>query len=263
MEQWSDRINPIIVKEMRQTVRSGVLLSALLSVAGLIMLALFLQMGTRNLALSPDQPIGRNIFELLVNLLFFFCLIIIPANAAVRLIQERDLSNVDLFYASMLSPGAIVRGKLACGGYQIFLFFMICAPFLFVTNLLRGIDLFSIVIVLIVGWALVMAEVLIAIFVGSMNVRKTVRAIIGGLGLAVTLPILTMIFGLCTSVATREGGWGLLVRIFSGGGFVALLIAGPIIGVLYAISVGLVGGNYGHRGIRIYEADVESNAREV
>ncbi len=244
-ERWSDRINPIVVKELRQTVRSGVLLSSLLAVAGVVMLALFLQLGMRDLAVAPGQPVGRNIFQLLGQLLFLFCLIIIPVNAAARMIQERDRHNVDLIYASLISPGAIVRGKLAVGGYQVFLFFMICAPFLFVTSLLRGIDLLSITAVLLIGFVLIMVELQVAIFVGSLNSARAVRVILGVIGAALTLPLLLLVFDGCMRVIAGQGVKGGFRLVFSKNGFVLLLIAGPIIGALYALSAALVGRHCG------------------
>lgn len=241
LEQWSDRINPIIVRELRQTVRSGLLLTALMSVAAVVMLALLIQLGSVNSAFSVNRPVGRNIFLLLVHLLCFFCLLIIPLNAAARLLSERDLHNIDLLYATLLSPQQIICGKLVSGGIQTGLFFAICAPFLFVTNLLRGIDLLSIMLILLMGFLAVMCALQIAIFVGCLNVRRVVRGIIGVIAGLFIIPILMGLFAGLTSLVATRGIGGFFSAMSSENGVAAVIIGTSVMGVLHAVSISCVG----------------------
>lgn len=245
IEQWSDRINPVLVKELRQTVRSGVLLSSLLSVATLIMLALFVHLGMVNQAESLVQPQGRMIFLWLVNLLFFFCLIIVPMNAGIRLIREIYFHNTELFYASPLSAGQIIRGKLASGSYLVFLFFSICAPFLFVTSLLRGIDILSIVVVLILGFLVIVAELQVALLVCTLNIRRVARGIIGVVVAVFTLPVAMALFGSGTALVVFNGPGELFNFLLSENGLSLLLVVGWILGVAHALSITFAGRIYG------------------
>lgn len=249
IDRWSDRLNPIVVKELRQTVRSGALLTALLASAGVVMACLLVQLAQYGNSVSLDRPIGRELFVLLVQVLFAFCLIIIPLNAAHRLFRERDLHNYDLFFVSPLSAPQIIRGKLMSSGYEAFLFFVICAPFLFLTSLFRGVDVATILVCLMFGFTLVLAATQVAIFVGCLNLHRAVKSVLGIMAMGITVPTcIAIFFGVSTTVA-RRGAMHAAEMIVSGGGVALMLIVGSVIAVLHGLSIAMIanvsgGGGY-------------------
>lgn len=248
-DRWSDRLNPIVVKELRQTVRSGVLLTALLSAAGVVMVCLLFQLAQYGKHVSLDRPIGRELFILLVQVLFAFCLVIIPLNAAHRLFRERDVHNSDLFFVSPLTAPQIIRGKLISSCYEAFLFFVICAPFLFLTSLFRGVDVATILVCLLFGFALVVTATQVAIFVGCLNVHRAVKSVLGVMAMGVIVPVcIAIFFGVSASVARNGAAHGISL-VMSGGGVAVLLIIGSVGCVLHGLSIAMIanvsgGGGY-------------------
>src|SRR5262249_9107992 len=105
-----DWLNPIVVKELRQAVRSRVVVAAL-------MLFLLLQLGlfgvyalTTEASQQHESEVfsaGRQIFRVLQGILLGTCLLV-PAYAGLRLGAERSDTNVDLLFISTLRPRAIV-----------------------------------------------------------------------------------------------------------------------------------------------------------
>ena len=235
IDRWSDRLNPIVVKELRQTVRSGALLTALSSSTGVVMACLLVQLAQYGSNIALDRPIGRELFMLLVQVLFAFCVIVIPLNAAHRLFRERDLHNYDLFFVSPLTAPQIIRGKLISSGYEAFLFFVICAPFLLLTSLFRGVDVTTILVCLLFGFVLVIAATQVAIFVGCLNLHRAVKSILGIMALGVTVPACLAIFYGVSTTVSRNGALHAMEMIVSGGGIALVLIIGSVIAVLHGL----------------------------
>ena len=105
-----DRVNPVAVKEFRQAVQSR-------WVTAVFMLFLLLNLAVIGgyLMLSPDAATsttgGRDIFSGLNAILFFTCIGFIPLYSGARLSIERNDANIDLFFITTITPGAIIRGK--------------------------------------------------------------------------------------------------------------------------------------------------------
>ena len=165
-------LNPIVVKELRQSVRSWAVVGTLL----LFLIVLFFTvMGfalSSNVTLNMSNPVGREVLQVIATILIFASMVFIPVYVGVRINQERQPNNVDLLYITTLSPARIIRGKLFCGMYVALLFFSVCMPFMFFSNLLRGVDLPTIVMVLGISYLLVVAAIQFAIFIACLPVTK-------------------------------------------------------------------------------------------
>ncbi len=134
MDDW---LNPIVVKELRQAVKSRIVIAALLIFLVLqlgILLVILLQNEYRNVtAVSLNE--GLRTFQVLQGLLLGTCMVLIPAYAGVRLAAERSDTNVDLLFISTLRPRAIIAGKFLAAVVLILLIFSACAPFMTFTYL--------------------------------------------------------------------------------------------------------------------------------
>jgi hypothetical protein len=161
------RVNPIVVKEFRQAVRSRFVVAVLM-----LFLLVDLAILAGFLLLSPDLAAeaesGRNVFSALFAVLLFTCMGFVPLYAGVRLSLERNDTNIDLFFITTVSPGAIVRGKYFTAMALTLLIFSACMPLLAFTYLLRGIDLPTIFFVLAVAFLVCAAGNALGVFAGCL-----------------------------------------------------------------------------------------------
>jgi hypothetical protein len=180
-----DWLNPIVVRELRQAVKSRIVLAVLalflllqLSIIGIFLVAS--EIGKGN---TGDLYAGRAIFQVLQGILLGTCMVLIPAYAGVRLAAERSDTNVDLLFISTLRPRSIIAGKFLAAVVLILLVFSACAPFMTFTYLLRGIDISSIFIVLAVDFLAVLLGAQLALFLGSIPTTWGVKVFLGLFGL--------------------------------------------------------------------------------
>ena len=141
LDTVADRINPIVIKEVRQAVQSrfiiGLLLLFLLVNVGIIaMFAL-----SRDAIEQQNLSAGRELFEAMLVVLAIACVGLVPLRAGVVFNKERSGTNMDLLYVTTIKAGAIVRGKFWAAMIVSILIVSVCAPFLSFTYLLRGISL--------------------------------------------------------------------------------------------------------------------------
>jgi hypothetical protein len=143
LSDWSDRVSPVVVKEVRQMVRGrefnysfGISLAVGLSVA-------FLG-GTD--ALNGATASGAWIFGWLMTCLTLIGLVIVPMGAFNALRSERAERTLDLITLTTLSPRRLVIGKVLAQGIKLVMLFAGLAPFMAMSFLLGGIDLVTILI---------------------------------------------------------------------------------------------------------------------
>ncbi len=140
LDAWSDRFNPILVKETRQALKSRqfvamfllVLLACwLICTIGVVMAGSQIQYG------SPAASFLTAIF----SALSFAVVIAIPFSTYRSLLSEQDSQTYELLNITALSPGQIIRGKLLNSVVQILVLYSAVTPFVAFTSLLQGFDL--------------------------------------------------------------------------------------------------------------------------
>jgi hypothetical protein len=181
-----DRLNPIVVKELRQAVQSRLVTSALVLflVLQAAILSIFLTVPTLS---GPGRPVvslraGQDVFLALHGLLLAGGVFFIPAYTGLRLGVERTETNVDLLFISSLSPRSIVAGKLLAAMVLALMLFSASAPFMTLTYLMRGVDLPTILLILAIDFAAMVAATQAAILAGAASGNRGVKA---GMGFAV------------------------------------------------------------------------------
>lgn len=172
--------NPIVVKELRQAVRSWAVTGMMLAFLTLLFatVALSLLFG-QSLSINPNQALGRDIFMWFLGGISVVGFILVPVYVGGRLTAERQEGNVDMLYITTLSAARIIRGKLLCGTYLILLFFSVCAPFMVFTNLLRGIDLPTVFVLLVIAFLLSILSLQAAIFLSCLPASKGLKLLVG------------------------------------------------------------------------------------
>lgn len=174
-----DRMNPIVVKELRQAVKSRFVVSVLMLMLTLLMLILAVTLINQDSYRGFDEDAGADLFLVFQSILLATCMLFVPVYVGVRLAAERSSATSDLIYVTTIRPSSIVWGKLLAGMVVTALTFSACAPFMVITYLLRGIDLPTILFVMGMDVLIVLAATQLAIFVGTMPIGWPVKALLG------------------------------------------------------------------------------------
>ena len=175
LERLGDRFNPIVVKEVRQALKSrqfvGTFLLLLLAAwAGSIF-------GVSYLGESIDY--GSSAVTFYAGFLFALCaasLVIVPFSTFRSIVEERTETTLELLQITALSPVQIVRGKTLSAMVQVLVYYCAIAPFIAFTALLPGFDVvhvaFSLVMLLITALCFSM----VALAIGA-HARNTTFAV--------------------------------------------------------------------------------------
>jgi hypothetical protein len=187
IERIDDWMNPIVVKELRQAVKSKVVIVILLLLllVEVFILGAMLLFGAIETGGEMDPVAGRMVFLTLQGVLLGSCLLLIPLYAGFRLASERSSTNVDLLFTSTLKPRAILWGKFLAATLIALLIFSACAPFMTFTYLLRGLDVLTILLVVGVDLLVVLVFTMGALFLASIPGNRGLKVLLGVIGFIV------------------------------------------------------------------------------
>jgi hypothetical protein len=206
-----DRLNPIVVKELRQAVQSRFVSALLL----LFLLAMLVVLGVA--AVTGEDMVnrfgaGRDLFGVLHGFLLVALVLFVPAYSGVRMAAERSTTNVDLLFITTLRPRSVVTGKFCAGLTLALMIYSACVPFIAITYLFRGIELLSIFVVLAFDMLLTILAIAAAILVASIRVGLLLRiilslALLGGLISAISTGTVAVVGMMSFGVAARLDSW--------------------------------------------------------
>ncbi len=174
-----NRMNPIVVKELRQISRGKFLIVILIGF-------LFTQLtvtGFFSVFSRGSSSLGPDLFQTLLAFLTGTCALLIPAYAGFRIANERAGENMDLLFSTTLKPASIVWGKTLSAGILAAMIYSVCMPFIYMTYLLRGIDLLTALMSLVMSFGYVTLAAQIGILIGCMPVSRVMKGIVGLVGL--------------------------------------------------------------------------------
>lgn len=238
-DRFSEFFNPIVVRELRQAVRSRFVTSMLLAllVIQLTAIAIYLLSSPSTI---DDLDGGRNVFQVLLAVLLGVSLLFVPLYTAIRLVIERSDTNVDLLYITTIRPRSIIAGKMFAALILIALIFSTCLPFMTFTWMLRGIDIPTIFVLLIFAFLIIVLCTQIAVFAACVPLGRVLRTIFGLL----LLGFFTGVYGLALSASyemIRSGVGSQITSIeFREGAGAFLLFVASVSGLFFALSVALI-----------------------
>lgn len=178
LANWREwEINPVVIKELRQAVRSQILSGILLLFLLLLFLGSAAALAKQGVARGEVLEMGRNMFNACLAILTVSCLVVIPAYTGIRVALEQHQEDFILY--TPLPVTKLVRGKLLGGVYLAGLFYSACVPFMTFSSLLRGIDWLTIQFVLFVLLIGICVAILAAIAVAVLQVPLLVKAVCG------------------------------------------------------------------------------------
>ncbi|WP_426754957.1 ABC transporter permease [Myxococcus sp. Y35] len=150
-ERWGDRLNPLVVKEVRQGLRTRVFWVCFgLMLLACLLVSLVAYVDTRESAYARHGQGYFFAFFVCLGLAHFF---VIPYSAYRSLAREREDETWVLLVLTGLGPRRILRGKVVSFLVQAALYASAAGPFLLFSYFLNGIALPTILVVLALGGA--------------------------------------------------------------------------------------------------------------
>ena len=239
IEKITDRLNPVVVKELRQAVQGKFLIVVLICFLCLQLLTMGIFL-IRDEFISVSFDAGRNIFQVLLVILFGTCLLFVPAYTGLRLATERADADVDLLFITTLRPRSIIWGKFLAGLILTVLLYSACMPFMAFTYLLRGIDLPSIFVLLALDFIVVAVSLQGAILIGCFPANRVFKVILGVGWLVLILAVFQLItlfsfFLLQSGIGSQLDSWK-----FWRGALGVLASGLALIGIFALLSIALI-----------------------
>lgn len=171
-EHSSDILNPILVKEARQALKSrqfSITFSLLLAAAwGWTLYAI--RAGDPGIYYVPS---GKSFLFGYYFVLAIPMLVVVPIAAHRSLASEVDDGTLDLLTVTNLSPLQIIFGKLASASLQMMLYFVVLLPCVAFAYVLRGVDVLSIAAIIGVTISVGFVLTLVGLFLASLPRGRT------------------------------------------------------------------------------------------
>lgn len=158
LEDMGEYLNPILVKETRQALKSRqfVVTFTLVLLTSWLWSVFAIYVRYPDILYSPEGPL---LLVGYLDILLFPLILIIPFSAFRSLASEREDGTYELLSISTLSPRQIITGKLVSSILQMLVYLSAMAPCIAFTYLLRGIDIITIVFVVMTA---VLASILLS-----------------------------------------------------------------------------------------------------
>lgn len=228
MDYLTDRLNPILVKETRQALKSRqfiVTFTLLLTIAWLISVFGAMFYGPT----IEYGSAGHSFFTAYWLVIGFAILFVVPFGAFRSMLTERDQNTFELLSISTLSPRQIVMGKLLSSLVQVFIYYSAIAPFIAFTSLLQGFDLPMAALFLLVGLAWSTSVCMVSIMLSTLSDSRQWQAMTT-IGMIILL-LVQLVFALVISVEilnfsvsfdSEEFWWGLISWLVGAGSYFLL-----------------------------------------
>lgn len=230
LERWSDHLNPVVVREVRQSFKNRIFLVV-------FFLLLFGCWGTSTLLiLSYSSTLGQ--IELgplfyqwyLVGLIG--CLIFaIPAGAFFSMVQEFRDKAFEVLAITSLTPQRIVWGKIQGAMVMMMIYASALAPFISLSYLLGGLGLLNLFASLCFLFAISLTMSMFGVMMGALSQKPWMEILNLIILLTASMVVAGISYGVSGELVLRESVnfSGMLMGLLCFGlflGFVALISLG-------------------------------------
>ncbi len=248
-------LNPIVLKELRQAVRSRFITGAyllflllLVVVTGVVVIS-----GAYSLKKDPSALFGsgRTLFHALFAVLSLVCLLFMPAYTGLRLAAERGEAGLDLQFVTTLTPGAILRGKFQAGMIVTLLLASAALPFLMLTFRLGGVDLPAILLAMGLLLLVTAVTILAANLLAVLPLNRFWRVVVALFGAQTLFGAAMGVNG--AGVALVEGGVSGKMGSAEFWQATAMIVIGALLlgGLLLAMAIALVSPPAANRALPV------------
>jgi ABC-type transport system involved in multi-copper enzyme maturation permease subunit len=209
--RFQDRLNPILVKEVRAALRGWyfrITFPVIVIAAVLIgMMVLF------DVSDAPREGIGRDFFGPIYIWMCVALFGLVPFSAFLSLGAEWDENTYDLLVISDLRPRQIVLGKLFSAAIEALLYFSAFAPLLVFTFLLRGIDIVAVVGILAGTGLACLSVTALALALSSLARVRVARVLLLAILAAGVVLAIAAATSYSQNLLLRRGGSGGTLKI--------------------------------------------------
>lgn len=169
-----DFINPIVVKEVRQSVNGKSLMGTtmLFLAVQFIMLCMFTM---ENQRVSGN---GNELFIMILAMLTYACIFGVATATSMRFSKECMKGSVDLMYTTIISPYKVVSGKIFSAMVMVIYLFSLSIPFLCIAYFLRGISIAEVLYMIALIFILLVPTIALSVFLGSITLSIVIRGAI-------------------------------------------------------------------------------------
>ena len=204
LERWGEMLNPILVKETRQALKSKQFTITFV----LLLLACLVWSIAGVAAVGPEiyyLPSGPTLFQGYYLILCLPLAVIVPFSAFRSLITEEEDNTYELLSISTLTPRQIVTGKLGSSVVQIIVYYSAVAPCIAFSYLLRGIDLISITMLMTYAFCGALGLSAIGLLIATLAKQKMLQVL---LSVCLLAGLFGVFWGWCeaTEEIMRSGG---------------------------------------------------------
>ncbi len=171
LDWCGDRLNPLLVKETRQALKSKQFIVTFSLVLGCVWFwSMFgiAMMGTD----AFYGASGADMFFGYICVLAFPLTVVVPFSAFRSLAAEREDRTYELLAITTLTSRKVIAGKLGSAIVQMLVYFSAIVPCLAFTYLLRGIDILVIAMILFYYFFTSLALAMIALFVATLTEQR-------------------------------------------------------------------------------------------
>ncbi|UDQ99061.1 hypothetical protein AAEX28_03010 [Lentisphaerota bacterium WC36G] len=175
IDKIDDFLNPIVVKEIRQSINSS-------GVMVLTLLILILEVSAFLLSFGyGDTEFGTgSVFYAIILAIFVFGYTIgISGVVATRITKEyANNDSTDLIYTTTISSYRIISGKLFSAMVLVFYLLSLCLPFFAISYFLKGIALNTIINITFFAFFVAVPYILLVILVSVSPMHKAIKVIV-------------------------------------------------------------------------------------
>jgi hypothetical protein len=198
-----DRLNPILVKETRQALKSWqftLTFVLLLVTCWIVTIGGVAWVGPSIYYAAAGGSLLLAYYVILAALLMVF----VPYSAFRSLAAEREDNTYELLSITTIRPRQIISGKLGSSVAQMLVYFSAITPCLAFTYLLRGVDVPTIIILLVYSFFASLGLSLLGLVIAALAVQRFgqvffavcfVVVLLGALYLSISIAYLLITFG--------------------------------------------------------------------
>lgn len=171
LDKFDDFLNPILVKELRQTIRAKffwILLYLFITFQTIFICMAFFEAGVKT------HSSGEEIFSFLLTTLLMIGFFSIPLYYGFRFASERMEKSDELLYITTATPHQIIMGKFLAGVIFVLMIYSLYAPFMSLTFFLSGVEIFQSLFLL--GFSFLfaaMSSMVLLAFAAASNTQAT------------------------------------------------------------------------------------------
>jgi ABC-type transport system involved in multi-copper enzyme maturation permease subunit len=204
-----DRMNPVVLRESRQLVRSRFVVGIMMLFLLVMVVASAIYVLNIGNSSRSNFSHGKNLFAIFYYVLGYATILFIPAYTALPFLAQKQSSSMDLLFISTIPPRAIIFGKISSAFWMMVLMFSVSMPFMVLTALLRGIGLFEVFLFLAALAGLVMLATLGFLLLVCLPTSRVFTGL-----LSVGYILLLILFPSITATLHYSGLTGEVVAIF-------------------------------------------------